>query len=304
MRVQYDATDSSYTLTLNDGPGVTRRTWVFRPADIQPSFDPNVTIYQAVDNSGLTPATETLFLTKNNASTYTYVGGGVWTRIQRGSLANTTTRADAFAYGVETPDAALPRTGSASFDVTLAGALTNSGSFAFASPDGSISYVAGLSGTGTLNAAFGTGLITLSGTAGTFNPFTGASFGSAQPFGGTATIAASTNNFSGTFTYGSGTVYNGGWLGRFYGPAAQEVGASFHASNGNITTPAAATGVILGKRSAAPTGATYGGFGGWTGSPGSVAPAGIPVPAGQPRVEPAVPPEMQDGRRQVPRDRD
>jgi hypothetical protein len=132
---------------------------------------------------------------------------------------------------VETPDSAVPRTGSAGFDVDLIGAL-----------GGEVPSI--LLGQGTLSVNFGSGAISTSGTLGEYSIADGNPPLSTGTFNGQAQLSSSTNAFAGTFGLTAGKAFTGGLNGHFYGPIAQEVGAVW-----SVTNPdgSAGAGTITGR---------------------------------------------------------
>ncbi|UYY79079.1 transferrin-binding protein-like solute binding protein [Sphingomonas sp. R1] len=172
----------------------------------------------------------------SGALTYQYVGAGFWQRADFDSSGNGAFRFDAFTYGVATPNAALPRTGHGAYAVDLVGSL-------------GFGVLESLVGNGTLQVNFLTGAIVTSGTVNEVSTSTGATITSSI-FTGLAQLAAASNAFSGIFAFSGGEL-EGVLNGRFYGPAAQEVGASWSASNSDGR---AAAGVLIGRQSGAQTG--------------------------------------------------
>jgi hypothetical protein len=261
LTVHYDAAAKSYTLQL---PG--RASWTFAPADIQPGGDPNTVVYVAYDLTAFRGATEQLVLTKNSASTYTYVGAGLWTRVElhQGYTDDTET---AFTYGVETPDAAVPRTGTGTYTVQLGGLMKVNDPAIYGATSGT---TFGLSGTGLLTANFASNFISADGRLYVFDPATLAQYGSDMPWNATAAIYSTTNNFNGSFTVGGPRTLAGEWGGRFYGPAAEELGGSFYAGYANGTPEnIAVVGAILGKRGAISS-TTFDSFAGWSAAAASL----------------------------------
>ena len=217
--ISYEAANKSYTLTV-DG-----RSQVFSPSDIdagQSSAGANVYVKQNGD------VTDSLTLTRPGTSghlAYRYVGSAFWQRTTQGSVAISGT-VDALVYGVETPNASLPRTGHAYYDVDLLGAFTQPSS------------IGAVSGQGNLMADFATGGIV-----------TNISFGGGNgAFSGIGKLSSSSNQFSGNFNaivLGGG--YNGTFNGMFFGPAAQEVGAAF---SSDASTGSVFVGTIMGRQGA------------------------------------------------------
>jgi hypothetical protein len=226
MTVRYDAASNSYTVT---SAGVSQ---TFAPGD---ATSPDGYSFRKV--SGTT--VDNLSLTQPGTSgslRYQYVGAGFWQR-QATSGGTVATTFNAFTYGVETPDAALPRTGLGTYSVDIVGALNQEGE----------SGPLGLSGTGTLRANFGTGAVSSDGSFQLLRS-NGTTLPGSGSFAASALIASSVNTFTGTITLTAATTYNGQWDGRFYGPSANEVGASFAASNGSGDI---SVGSIIGRLNAA-----------------------------------------------------
>jgi len=216
VTIEYSATDRSYTVTT-DG-----RSQTFRPADIDAARSSAAATVYIRTNGG---TADVLTLTKPGTSgrlTYQYVAGGFWERTVSGAT-STSGSVDGFAYGVETPDAALPRSGTANYGIDLIGVMGYPNSAP--SP---------LAGRGTLYVDFAKGSIVITGEA-----------DGGTTFNGTATIASASNNFSGRFEYYSLGSMTGQIDGRFFGPGAQEVGAAWHVKNNGGN---AAAGIILGRK--------------------------------------------------------
>jgi hypothetical protein len=216
--IAYDATTRSYTLSVQG------RSLTFGPADIDASQSTAaITVYLKVNGA----TTDSLTLTKPGTSgrfTYNWVGGAFWQRTVQGGAAITGSM-DAFAYGVRTPDAALPRTGRAEYAVDLIGAQSGA------------SGVVGVTGQGIMQVDFAGGGIT---TVGTLTaPITGPTVFSSE-----ARLASDRNAFAGTFRYSDFGEFAGTVSGAFYGPAAQEVGAAYQASRSDGTV---AVGALIGR---------------------------------------------------------
>ncbi len=207
--VSYNATTQSYTVST------TGRTQTFAPADQVASGS---TDFKAFQKSSGT-LTESLSLTvpgTTGALQYQYVGGGAWERAtNNGSTLDFTY--NPFTYGIVTPDANLARSGNGFYAVSLVGARQTELPYAMA-------------GSGSLQISFGSGQIAASGVLTTIDVGTGF-IKSLGIFYGAAQLSSSTNAFSGTFSMDDGSRFTGGWQGRFYGPANQEVGAVWYISS-------------------------------------------------------------------------
>ena len=157
--------------------------------------------------SGTTTDTLTLFNSAlSGASTTKYVQAGYWQRTAQGS-STIDGVIDAFTYGVTTTDANVPRLGQAGYDLILNGVVA----VPYQQPTA-------LNTTGTMQVNFATGAISFTGGYGS------------TVFGGSATLASGTNSVTGTLSTNGGSS---ALTGRFYGPSADEFGASFYMNPGN-----------------------------------------------------------------------
>lgn len=209
LTVRYDAAARSYTVST-DG-----RSQTFGQPDIDTAQStPELQVFSRKEGS----LTQSLSLTRPGTSgplNYRYVGLGVWQRVNvSGSRADFSF--DSFTYGLPTQAAATPRSGVGVYDVALIGALGTT----------TRSHPISLSGTGKLTADFARGDILLSGSiVGTSAETRVREFNST--FDGSARIASGTNSFSGTMRFFGSSPMTGTLDGRFFGPAAEEVGATF-----------------------------------------------------------------------------
>lgn len=227
VSIRYDAGSRSYTVTQGDRSqsfGASNRDAAQSSAALDVYTKQNGAVQESL--SLTRPGT-------SGALTYRYVGAGMWQRVTvNGNRADFTF--DSFTYGVFTPASAMPRTGYAAYDVTLLGAL---GSTSRLQP-------IALSGTGLLTTDFARGDIGLSGTiTGTNSELPITEFVSS--FRGGGQITSNSNAFSGTFSFNN--IMNGTLDGRFYGPNADEVGATFAV---NSLFGDTAVGSIAGRRGA------------------------------------------------------
>lgn len=207
--VNYDASNDSYTLI-----GVNRSAYFNDGNDI------------AVDHMYDAPIAGGLALQ--------YVHASRWWAATPGAGV-TTSVATNFAYGVETPNAALPRTGGATYGVRVSGVAADSDFFNFMQFEGS----------GSLNANFATGALTATGSVNYQDVVPVPRVFRTGAFNLTATLSSSANAFNGAIDLSGVGAYQGALAGRFYGPAAQEVGAAFVASDG---AGGGMSGVLVGKR--------------------------------------------------------
>ncbi len=118
---------------------------------------------------------------------------------------------DIVAFGFDTPDAAVPRTGFAGYAVNIEGMLTPYG--------GQPGQVLG---TGVIGVNFATAAVT------TYGALNNAVVGSLN---GSGTLSSTANAYTGTLSFTGSDTYNGNFQGRLYGPAAQSTGAVFSATS-------------------------------------------------------------------------
>jgi hypothetical protein len=117
--------------------------------------------------------------------------------------------------------------------------------------DADYSNLMQISGLGSLNANFATGAINLDGSIHYREDLTASGRARVEldgSFTGTASLSSSSNAFTGTLSFVGIGPYSGSINGRFYGPAADEVGTAFGASDG---TGGVLTGALVGGRKAA-----------------------------------------------------
>lgn len=176
------------------------------------------------------PNWNTFFFSNYLAATQ-YVLGKRWYYESNGRLLLTDV-----AFGIETPDAALPRTGRAGYNIRLIGSAA----------DGDLPNLTDFGGTGVLEADFGTGAMTASGNMEYREDYFIAGRAprtATGTFSLTSTLSGTANAFAGTIRFDGIGTYSGPLNGRFYGPAAEEVGGAFSAGDGN---GGVASGVLTG----------------------------------------------------------
>lgn len=168
-----------------------------------------------------------------------YVGRGLWQRNRvSGSIQDTTL--DMFTYGLETKPSAMIRTGTAAFLADVFGVTTKPGT-----------QPRSFQGSGNFNVDFLTGV---------FNsvvPVTESELVSGAGVSGggievalAGVLSASDGTFSGYAAYGGGSSRSQGTVdGRFYGPAANELGAIFTTAGADGSST---TGGLLGSKSSNP----------------------------------------------------
>jgi hypothetical protein len=227
LTVSYDAPSKSYTLTA---PG---RTQTFASSNVAATTTGDVR-YQKTDGTNRDYLTLVKVPYTGTAATQ-YVGLGFWQR-NIGTGTRQDTSFDTFTYGLTTPASAVPRTGSASFGIDVFGLSATPGSepreFQGHGSFG-IDLAAGVFSTNTYLTE--TGLLSGNGITG----------GGIQ-LQGSGHLSSSDGTFSGDILYGGQNGSVAGLLtGRFYGPSAEELGASFSGGNADGAT---VTGSFTGQR--------------------------------------------------------
>jgi hypothetical protein len=227
LSIRYDATSKSYTVTSPTG------SQTFAPADLDPSSDALQSIY--VKNSGSARDYLTIAKTPYTSSTPTrYVQMAFWQH-NTGTLERQDTAFDIFTFGLPTASASVPRSGQGKFDVNVFGFVTIPG----VSPRT-------IQGAGAFNVDFQSGVFSSHTYVDEYDLISGAG-----TFGALELLASghlgSGGTFSGNVAYSGGAIsLVGGTIeGRFYGPGAEELGASFAADNAD---GAALAGAMTGVR--------------------------------------------------------
>ena len=215
LTVSFDASSSSYTLTVPGG------SETFSPSELSASSTTGQTIYQKANGDQLTLITASPWSHK----ALNYVGLGVYQTSSTSGGVDTTTYST-FDYGTPTPATGVPRTGEAAYNVDLVGYLAVPGQ-----------TTKSLTGPGVFEADFLSGQFkaNISPTETDLTTASGVTGGGIQLIA-VGALSSSDATFSGNaqFTDNVGsTFYVGPITGRFYGPSAQEVGASFSGDNPN-----------------------------------------------------------------------
>ncbi|MFS0772150.1 hypothetical protein [Sphingomonas sp. 1P08PE] len=228
VTVRYDAATQSYTIT-GDG-----RAQTFLPADERTGQDPGQRLFVKTGDARdfLTIVTTPFTGTVANR----YVALGFWQR-NAGTAPLQETSLDVFTFGLDTPVAAVPRTGTAQYATDAFGFVTQRGVAPRA-----------FTGAGSFAIDLALGTFALKNYVQEYDLTTEES----RTGGGIEVVAAgrlgSGNGFTGNVTYGGRDTRVAGTIaGRFYGPGAEELGASFAADDG---AGGAVTGSITGQRQA------------------------------------------------------
>ena len=231
LTVSYDASRKSYTVA------VAGRSQTFTPGDVISDAQGEVRYQKdgAAGRDSLTLVTTPYSGTSSNR----YVGMGFW---QRSSVTGQrqTDQFATFVYGLDTPASAMPRTGRAHFAIDVFGLATVPGY------EPSV-----LQGDGRFDIDFRAGVFSTQ----SYLTETGLLSGDSSSGGGLELVGAGLLSstepaFSGHVRVGTRNAdLSGSLTGRFYGPGAEELGASFSASNSNGAT---VVGSFTGQRGDAP----------------------------------------------------
>ncbi len=231
LTVSYDASTNSYAIT---GGGVTE---TFTDADKQTTDIPGETRYVRRTGSEanyLTLVTTPYYGTAANR----YVGMGY---AQRNLLS--TDRQDTgfttFTYGFDTPAGGVPRVGGGTFGTDVFGLVSVPG----AEPEV-------FQGRGRFDVDFVNGLFSTATSVTRTGLISGASaVGGGIELNGGGRLSSANGTFSGDVVYsgsaGSGNQIGGQLAGRFYGPNAEEIGATFA---GSASDGSAFNGALTGQR--------------------------------------------------------
>lgn len=225
MQVRYDAPSGSYTIVTGDFGDST-----FTPAQrVAANSNATLTGYSKVEGV----RNEDLFLfnagSGNPRLVLTYASYGAWQTTITNS-ASIDVKTTFFVYGVKTQQSDLPTNGTATYTTILDGL--------YAGRNG----VYSVDGASSFSANFGAGTVAFS-----MSPVgTHILDGSSKSFGtltGTGTISAGTSSFD-VQPPVDGSAYRVSLLGKFFGPSAAEMGATFmiYGPDGQ------GNGVIIGKK--------------------------------------------------------
>jgi len=226
LTIAYNATNGTYT--LNDGT----RSLSVSTANIDKTLS-NAAVTTYAVSAGSTK--DSLILANNGTGggLTKYVGAGLWLHEVDGS-SSVDGQVTGLTYGVQSAFSALPRSGTASYDVNLLG-LRGAGSTIYA-----------LGGSGVLNVDFSSGAVYAGGLYSETNSTTAAKSDN-HNWAAQARISGTGNTLVGQIQTDS--AGSGGWYGAFYGPAAQEIGGSWSSKSGSDV---AAAGVIWGAQGSTP----------------------------------------------------
>ncbi|MGR4863053.1 transferrin-binding protein-like solute binding protein [Caulobacter sp. LARHSG274] len=231
LSVAYNAASRSYQVSV-DG-----RTQTFGQAEITSNSNGETRFSKdlAGTRDNLTLVTTPYSGTTSNR----YVGLGYWQRSNRTGDRQSDQFAT-FVYGIETPATAAPRTGRANFDIDVFGASTVPGF------EPSV-----LQGRGAFDVDFLAGIFSVKSYLTERALLTGAGVsGGGIELNGAGLLSSGDASFSGNVIVGSrNATLTGSLAGRFFGPGAEELGATFSAVNGDGAT---AIGGFTGQRGTSP----------------------------------------------------
>jgi hypothetical protein len=222
LTIHFDAKTGNYSMS---GGG---RTQLFTAADRLADRISGEARFQAANELGGTDYLTLAPFSYTDLTPNKYVAMGYWQDNKLDS-SDQATKFYTFTYGFGTPAAGVPHTGLATYDTDIFGLLTTPGQKART-----------FEGPGQFDIDFGQGVFSISGGMQEFD-VVGSGGQSTIYVGGGGTIASS-GSFSGVFDYSGAS---GSLEGSLYGPAAEELGASFLASNGYGT---ALNGAMTGRR--------------------------------------------------------
>jgi hypothetical protein len=217
LTIRYDDVTQSYIL------GVPGRSQTFALANRTADGTYHKVSSEIVDDLTLTPTGPSA------GATFRYVGAGFWQRQRQTTAGGTDGSFDAFVYGIPTVN--VTRSGRGYYTLQLIGAA--------ALPNG----VAALTGDAKLNAALDTGVLKFDGNV-SFRDSVSGRVVNGGPITGLMQLASASNELTGSIRLNVSNAYAGTLDGKLFGPNAEEIGASFSATNvlGDV-----AVGTLLGR---------------------------------------------------------
>lgn len=226
ITLSYDAVSKSYSIATGG------RTQIFVEADLQPQRLDNEVVFSRQS----TGASNRLTLTKSPYSAplppSTYVALGYW---QQNALSSglQQTYFSTFVFGRDTPQAAIPRNGSAHWLADFFGLFSIKNQ-----------EVRTIQGSADFDVDFAAGAFRLSGDAVQYDFISGGGISGSIPLQAGGSLS-SDGSFTGELTFTGSAFVAGVLTGNFYGPNAEEIGATFNAERGD----AYLTGALTGQRS-------------------------------------------------------
>jgi hypothetical protein len=226
ISVRYNAADNSYAIET----GSVSRT--FGPADAQATTTEGERKFRKAGPSSdnLTLVTTPYY---GNGTSNKYVGMGYF-QSNTVSSGTQSTIFSTFAYGIETPSISIPKTGTARWDTDIFGLLTTPGI-----------EIRTIQGRGRFDVDFATSQFSTFSNVDEFDFITGGGRVGSLRFQAAGQLG-SAGSFTGNFSYNGSANVAGTLAGRFYGPEAEEIGATFDARDETTVL----TGAMTGQRSA------------------------------------------------------
>ncbi|WP_293882952.1 transferrin-binding protein-like solute binding protein [Sphingomonas sp.] len=212
VTIAYNPANQSYTVSTARG-GINNQT-TFTSADSDSSPAGILTYSKSISPT----EGAQLLLTKPSGLHYSALG--TWTDGSESS-SGALVQASIFAFGQETAFVSLPKTGSATYQLLVAGI----------GREGAVPY--GIGGVGTASVNFSNASLAADLRAGLYDG--NGNIVSTQTLTGTATIASDFARFAGSLQGTvNGTPVTGPMNGAFFGPAAEEIGGSFKVTGGQF----------------------------------------------------------------------
>lgn len=229
LSIRYDAASKSYVVTAAG------KSQTFDPASVSETNANEVRykITENGDNSYLTIVKVPYSAASSNKYVRTaYLQRNHITGSQQDTLFST------FTFGLDTPPGGVPRSGTAGYAIDVFGLESKPG-------DEPRTF----QGEGQFSVDFGAGLFSVTSTLTETGFLTGAGvYGGGIELLAGGYLSSSDGSFSGDALYGGMNGPIGGTItGSFYGPTAQEVGASFSGSGANGTFTGSFTGTLDGS---------------------------------------------------------
>jgi len=232
LTFSYDLPSNSYTVSTQG------RSQKFAPANLltaaQSGAGGGISVYSITSGTTTDRLTiEAASITGYSATSPQYSGLGYWQRTVTGTGSSDVT-VDFFIYGLPSTAAQVPRTGSAAYATSVYGLV---------SPIGLEARF--FQGTGRMDIDFANALMTTSATLSETGIVSQTNYGSGATLSGSGSLSSSANAFTGTVVYtGLNSRSSGTLAGQFYGPVAQNLGASFTTTG---IDGSSASGVIWGN---------------------------------------------------------
>ncbi|RYF57807.1 MAG: hypothetical protein EOO39_34975 [Cytophagaceae bacterium] len=224
VEIKYNHAAGSYTISEGG------RETTFTAADRRTqSFEGEVSFFKSASSEYLTLVTTPYMTYGALPGPNKYVGMGYW---QANDVSPGLQQTDftSFVYGFDSPAKARPTNGTGTWLVDIFGMLTER--------DVELRTI---QGAGDFVVDFGQGVYKLRAYVNEYDFVSGGGrTGSLSLDSGGALTSG--NGFSGPLSYEGGALVHGTLEGRFYGPAYQEIGATFNAQSGDAVLTGALTG--------------------------------------------------------------